>query len=237
MTFNSAAQPYYPSIPRVEVRPLLRNVYAWMTIGMLVTAATAYATVHVDALRKLSETPLIVFGAIIVELGLVVALSAAILRLSVSAATALFVLYAALIGFTLSWILLAYTTGTLTTAFLMAALLFGAMTVVGFTTKADLTKVGTYAFIGLIVIIIASVINIFLRSSAFDFLICIVGVIIFTVLTARDTQSIARMAADPQIDGQGAALLGKLSILGALRLYLDFLNLFLFLVRLLGRRD
>jgi hypothetical protein len=118
---------------------------------------------------------------------------------------------------------------------LSAAALFAVMSIVGLTTKADLSKLGTYLIIGLFGIILAIFINFFFRSSAFDFIISIIGVIIFTGLTAYDTQKIARLAADPRIEGEGSQLAGKLSILGALTLYLDFLNLFLFLLRLFGR--
>jgi FtsH-binding integral membrane protein len=215
----------------------MRNVYLWMTLGLLLTAVTAYLTITVEPVGNLLSYPLVVFGTFIAQLVLVFVLAGAIWKLSAGAATAIFLGYAALNGFTLSLILLYYELGTVTTAFLSTAALFGAMTIVGLTTKADLTKLGTYLFMGLIGLLIALVINIFLRSSTFDLIISIFGVVLFTALTAYDTQKIQRMARDPRIQAEGPALMQKLSILGALSLYLDFLNLFLYLLRLLGRRS
>lgn len=230
---QNVAQAQLYSVPRVEVRPLLRSVYLWMTLGLLLTAVVAFAVA--DYAPHLLQNALLVWGILIAQLILVVVLAAAIWRLSFGAAALIFVLYAALTGFSLSGIVLYYSLGTLTQAFLSTAALFGVMSIVGLTTKADLSKLGTYLIIGLIGVIIAMFINFFLRSSAFDFIISIVGVIIFTGLTAYDTQKIARLAADPRIEGEGSQLAGKLSILGALMLYLDFLNLFLFLLRIFGR--
>ena len=230
---QNVAQAQLYSVPRVEVRPLLRSVYLWMTLGLLLTAVVAFAVA--DYAPHLLQNVLLVWGILIAQLILVVVLAAAIWRLSFGAAALIFVLYAALTGFSLSGIVLYYSLGTLTQAFLSTAALFGVMSIVGLTTKADLSKLGTYLIIGLVGIIIAMFINFFLRSSAFDFVISIVGVIIFTGLTAYDTQKIARLAADPRIEGEGSQLAGKLSILGALMLYLDFLNLFLFLLRIFGR--
>ena len=234
MTQNSMPVELYPA-PRVEVRPLLRNVYLWMTLGLLLTTATAYLTTNYEPIRNLLSYPLVVFGAFIVQLVLVFALAAAVTRLSSQAATAIFLAYAALNGFTLSLLLMYYDAGTVTTAFLSTAALFGAMTVVGLTTSMDLSKLGPILFMGLIGLLIALVINMFLRSSGFDLVISIIGVVLFTALTAYDTQKIVRMASDPKIQAEGGELLNKLSILGALMLYLDFLNLFIYLLRLLGR--
>ena len=230
---QNVAQAQLYSVPRVEVRPLLRSVYLWMTLGLLLTAVVAFAVA--EYAPHLLQNVLLVWGILIAQLILVVVLAAAIWRLSFGAAALIFVLYAALTGFSLSGIVLYYSLGTLTQAFLSTAALFGVMSIVGLTTKADLSKLGTYLIIGLVGVIIAMFINFFLRSGAFDFIISIVGVIIFTGLTAYDTQKIARLAADPRIEGEGSQLAGKLSILGALMLYLDFLNLFLFLLRIFGR--
>jgi uncharacterized protein len=230
---QNVAQAQLYAVPRIEVRPLLRNVYLWMTLGLLITAAVA---VLVAAYAPhLLENVFLVWGILIAQLLLVISVVTIVWRLSFAAAAAIFLVYAALTGFTLSGIVLYYSLGTLTQAFLSAASLFAVMSIVGITTKADLSKLRTYLFIGLIGIIIAMVINIFLRSNTFDFIISIIGVIIFTGLTAYDTQKIARLAADPRIQGEGSQLAGKLSILGALTLYLDFLNLFLFLLRIFGR--
>ncbi len=218
---ENVAQPQVYSVPRVEVRPLLRSVYLWMTLGLLITAVVAFAIA--DYAPHLLQNVLLVWGILIAQLILVIALAAAIWRLSFGAAALIFVLYAGLTGVSLSGIVLYYDLGTLTQAFLSAAALFAVMSIVGLTTKADLSKLGTYLIIGLFGIIIAMFINFFFRS------------IIFTGLTAYDTQKIARLAADPRIEGEGSQLAGKLSILGALTLYLDFLNLFLFLLRIFGR--
>ncbi len=230
---ENVAQPQVYSIPRVEVRPLLRSVYLWMTLGLLITAVVAFAIAKYAP--HLLQNALLVWGLLIAELILVIVLAAAIWRFSFGVAALLFVLYAGLTGISLSGIVLYYDLGTLTQAFLSAAALFAVMSIVGLTTKADLSKLGTYLIIGLFGIILAMIINFFFRSSAFEFIISIVGVIIFTGLTAYDTQKIARLAADPRIEGDSSQLAGKLSILGALTLYLDFLNLFLFLLRIFGR--
>ncbi len=232
---NQSAITYEPVFPRIEIRPLLRRVYLWMTFGVLVTTVLALLTVTTPALQALLATPGVVIGALIGELVLVVVLSAGINRLSTTAASLIFVGYAALVGFTLSSIFFVYRLGDISVAFLSATALFGTMTFVGFVTKADLTKLGTYLFVGLIGLIVAMFLNFFLKSSALDLIVSLVGVVIFTGLTAYDTQKISRLAADPKVQGQGA-MLGKLSVLGALTLYLDFLNLFLLLLRLVGRR-
>ena len=230
---QNVAQAQLYAEPRVEVRPLLRRVYIWMTLGLLIT--TGVALVVAAYAPHLLHNPFLVWGIVIGQLILVIVLATAIWRLSFGLAAFIFVVYAGLTGFSLSGIVLYYNLGTLTQAFLSTAALFAVMSIVGITTKADLSKLGTYLFIGLIGIIIAMFINFFLRSNAFDFIISIIGVIIFTGLTAYDTQKIARMASDPRIEGEGSQLAGKLSILGALTLYLDFLNLFLFLLRIFGR--
>jgi FtsH-binding integral membrane protein len=235
MTQNITQVPY-SSVPRVEFRPLMRNVYLWMTLGMAVTAGMTYVTVNLPFLRSMLQSGWIVFGVFIVQLILVGSLAVAVQRLPTGAAAAIFLAYAASVGFTLTLIVLYYDAGTVTAAFVTAAVLFLAMTIVGLITTMDLAKMGTYLLMGLIGLLIAMFLNIFFRSSTFDFVISIIGVILFTALTAYDTQKIKRMASDPAIQGEGSTLMAKLSILGALSLYLDFLNLFIFLLRILGRR-
>ena len=220
---------------RVEFNALMRQVYLWMATGLLVTTAVAVGTATIPSLQRLALNPAVLIIAIIAELALVIGLSFGLRRMSPGVAIAVFFVYAALNGFTLSIIFLAYDLGTIGAAFFTTAVLFGAMTVVGFTTKVDLSKYSTYFLMALIGLIIAGVVNIFLRSSAFDFVISIAGVLIFTALTAYDTQRIKQMSADPTIQADGSLSM-KLSIMGALRLYLDFINLFLFLLRLFGRR-
>jgi FtsH-binding integral membrane protein len=225
------------AVPRVEVRPLLRNVYLWMTAGLTLTAIVAYFCANTDALLDLWTSPWIAFSALIGQLILVVVLSTQIMRLSPAAATLIFLAYAALTGFSLTGIVLYYDAGTLTVAFATTAALFGVMSIVGAFTKLDLTKLSTYLFIGLIGLLIAMLINIFIGSDTFELVISLLGVVIFTGLTAADTQKIVRMSSDPRLQGDDGALLARLSIIGALSLYLDFLNLFLFLLRIFGRRQ
>ena len=222
--------------PRVEARSLLRNVYLYMLLAMTVTAGASWFTLSSGLIKSLGS-PWILFGIFIVQLILVGTLAFALPKLSVPVAFAIFFAYAAVTGFTLSSIFIYYDIADLTMAFASAGALFLVMSLVGVFTKADLTKLGTYLFIGLIGIIIAMVINIFLRSSMMDLIISIIGVIIFTGLTAHDTQKIVKMSRDPRIQGSEGSLLTKLSIMGALALYLDFLNLFLFLLRIFGRNN
>lgn len=218
---------------RVEIRPLMRLVYMWMTVGLLVTAFVAMIVSGSEAALLLVRNPVILFGSIILQLVLVVALNAGINRMSANLAGVLFFVYAALNGFIFSMIFLAYSLGSISLAFITTAGLFGAMTVVGFTTKTDLTRYSSYFMMGLIGLFIAMIVNAFLGSGPLDFIISIIGVLLFTALTAYDTQRIAAMAANPQIEADGS-LAPKLAIIGALKLYLDFLNLFLFLLRLFG---
>jgi FtsH-binding integral membrane protein len=218
---------------RVEIRPLMRLVYMWMTVGLLVTAFVAMIVSGSEAALSLVRNPVILFGSIILQLVLVVALNAGINRMSANLAGVLFFVYAALNGFIFSMIFLAYSLGSISLAFITTAGLFGAMTIVGFTTKTDLTRYSSYFMMGLIGLFIAMIVNVFLGSGPLDFIISIIGVLLFTALTAYDTQRIAAMAANPQIEADGS-LAPKLAIIGALKLYLDFLNLFLFLLRLFG---
>lgn len=223
------------STARVEAQDILRWVYLWMGFGLLVTAGVAVVTVNTPALLALLASP-VLWIALISELILVFALSAALPRLSPAAASLMFFVYAALNGFTLAGIFLVYTGASITAAFVATAAMFGAMTIVGFTTQIDLTRFGSFLFMGLIGLLIAMLVNLFLASSGLNLIISIVGVLIFTGLAAYDTQRIRAMAAQPQLQEDGSLAM-KLSIIGALALYLDFVNMFLFLLRLLGHRD
>ena len=224
--------------PRVEMRPLLRQVYMWMTLAMLVTAGSSLVITQVVTIEALMANPMIVIGAVIGQFALVLALSFGFRRFSANVATVLFFLYAATVGVTIALVLAFYNGSTVVAAFGTTAVLVFVMTMMGLTTEMDLTKWGTYLIIGVIGLVIAMVINMFLQSSAFEILISLAGVVIFTALTAYDTQKIKQMAADPALEAEGASLMTKLSIMGALTLYLDFLNLFLFLLRLFaGGRD
>jgi FtsH-binding integral membrane protein len=168
-------------------------------------------------------------------LGLVIALSAAVHRFSAATATAMFLLCSGLTGVTLSSIFIVYTSGSIAAAFLTTAGTFGAMSVYGTVTKRDLTGMGSFLFMGLIGLVIAMVVNIFLQSAMMDFVISGIGVLIFTGLTAYDTQKLRQFGMNAPLDDTTAIRRG--AILGALTLYLDFINLFLMMLRLLGNRE
>ncbi len=209
---------------------LIRQVYAWMGGGLLITALMAMVTLSSPVmLRAVLGNRLVFYGLVLGELGLVIAISGAINRLSASAASLLFILYAALNGITMSVIFAVYTAESVASTFVITAATFGAMSAFGYLTRRDLTGWGSFLFMGLIGVVIASLVNIFTRSSAASWVISAVGVIVFTGLTAYDTQKIKAMAAT---GAEGR----KPAILGALTLYLDFINLFLMLLRLLGNR-
>jgi FtsH-binding integral membrane protein len=209
---------------------LIRQVYAWMGGGLLVTALMAMATISSPALfNAIVGNRIVFYGLLLGELGLVIAISRAINKISAPVASFLFLLYAALNGVTMSVIFAIYTAESITSTFVITAATFGAMSAYGYFTKRDLTRWGSFLFMGLIGVVIASVVNIFVGSSAVSWIISVVGVIVFTGLTAYDTWKIKAMAA---AGAEGR----KPAILGALTLYLDFINLFIMLLRLLGNR-
>jgi len=222
---------------QVRVNSFIRSVYNWMAIGLGITGIVAYYVANTESLRQLIfGNQILFFGLIIAEFGLVIAISARIQKMQASTATALFVLYSALNGATLSMIFLIYTASSITSTFFICAGTFVACSIYGWTTKRDLTSVGGFMVMGLIGIIIASVVNIFLRSPAMYMIISYIGVIVFVGLTAYDTQHLKNMAAT-QPDGLEAGVVRKGAILGALKLYLDFINLFLMLLRIFGNRN
>jgi FtsH-binding integral membrane protein len=222
---------------QVRVNSFIRSVYNWMAIGLGITGFVAYYVANTESLRQLIfGNQILFFGLIIAEFGLVIAISARIQKMQASTATALFVLYSALNGATLSMIFLIYTASSITSTFFICAGTFVTCSIYGWTTKRDLTSVGGFMAMGLIGIIIASVVNIFLRSSAMYMIISYIGVIVFVGLTAYDTQHLKNMAAT-QPDGLEAGVVRKGAILGALKLYLDFINLFLMLLRIFGNRN
>lgn len=234
---NQGGYNYSASLPTsVDVQPVLRLVYMWMGFGLLTTGVVAWLTASTPALLSLALNPVVMIGSMIASLVLVFVLSGAINRLSGNMAGALFFAYAALLGFTLSTIFLVYSLGSIANAFVTTAVMFGVMTAIGFTTNIDLSKFGSFLTMALIGLVVAMVINMFIGSSALDMVISMFGVVLFTGLTAYDTQRIKEMAAQPQFQSGGDMTL-KVSIMGALSLYLNFINLFLFLLRLLGSRD
>jgi uncharacterized protein len=221
---------------QVLVNTFIRSVYNWMAIGLGLTGLVAYAMSASPAMMTLIyRNPLIFFALIISELVLVFAISSRVNRMQASTATGLFVLYAVLNGATLSFIFIVYTSASITTTFGVCAATFLACSVYGMVTKRDLTSLGGFMAMGLIGIIIASVVNIFIRSSAMSMIISYIGVLVFVGLTAYDTQKLKAMALT-QPAGLDTAVLRKGAILGALSLYLDFINLFLMLLRILGDR-
>jgi FtsH-binding integral membrane protein len=212
-------------------RGFIRAVYGWMFGGLLLTAAAAWWTVSSPAMRQLIfGTPAVFLVLLVAELALVFALSFGVMRMSPGAAAGIFLVYSLLNGLTLSGIAFAYARATVATAFVVAAVMFGAMSIVGMTTRRDLTSLGGLLSMALIGIIIASVLNLFLRSSNLNFAISIIGVIVFVGLTAWDTQKLKQLPAMAEGDAT------RLAVVGALTLYLDFINLFLMLLQLFGGR-
>ena len=219
---------------------VMTRVYIWMTAALCITATAAYFTATSPALLSLIfGNSVAIWVLFVAELGLVMGVSAGITRLSPTTATVLFLLYALVNGLTLSAIFFAYDMGTIFQAFAASAPAFGAMSVFGATTKKALSSLGGILFMALIGLIIASVINIFWANSTMDAIITYVGVFIFVGLTAYDTQKIKAMTSaveDSVISGYGdAAMPRKIAIIGALTLYLDFINLFLYILRLFAR--
>ncbi len=215
------------------VAGVMRKVYGKMTLGLLATAVTSFLVLSSPALKgMLFSSMATIWILFALEIGVVIYLSARIDKLSTGTATALFYVYSILNGVALTPIFLAYTGTSIATTFAITAGTFGAMTVAGYFTKTDLTKFGSYLFMGLLGLIVCVIVNMFLHNSMFDLLISVAGVIIFVGLTAWDTQSIKRMCAqaDP-------SMVGKIATMGALSLYLDFINLFLYLLRFFGSRD
>ena len=214
----------------------IRRVYNWMGLGLAATALVAlYTSGNPQLLKMIFGNSLVFFGLILAELGLVIWLSAAINRLHYSTASAMFFIYSALNGLTLSVIFLAYTSTSITSTFFVTAGTFGAMSFYGYTTKRDLSSWGSFLFMGLIGIILASVVNIFMRSPMVYWLVTYAGILVFVGLTAYDTYKLKEMALAGFADEEAE---GKSAVMGALALYLDFINLFLMLLRILGsRRD
>ena len=208
------------------------KVYGWMFAGLLLSAATAYFVSTSDTiLNLLISNAFVFYGLIILELVLVFFLSAMINKISASVATFIFLLYAILNGVTFSLVLLAYTGSSIAVAFFVTAGVFGIMSLYGYITKQDLTTLGHFAIMALVGLIIASLINLFLNNSIIDWIVTYAGVLIFIALTAYDTQKIKRLYSDSQSwEGQE-----KESVVGALMLYLDFINLFLDFLRIFGK--
>lgn len=211
---------------------LMRKVYVWMTLALIITGITAYGVATSPTLLTAIMTSRgLMWGLIIAELVLVFAISGAINRLSLGTATLLFIIYSVLNGTMLSSIFIIYEPLVVAKVFFITAGTFGAMAFYGYTTKKDLTSIGKILFMALIGLIIATIVNMFLKSPGFDYILSYVGVAIFIGLTAWDSQKIKQMLQTQYDMSEGAQ---KLALLGALTLYLDFINLFLYLLRIFG---
>lgn len=219
---------------QVQVNTFIQSVYNWMAIGLALTGGVAFYVANSPSLMNLIfGNKMLFYGLIIGELGLVFYLSARVQKIQASTATALFVFYAALNGATLSMIFRVYTGTSIASTFFVCAGTFVACSIYGMVTNRDLTSMGGFMRMGLIGIIIASVINMFIQSSSMQMIISYIGVLVFVGLTAYDTQKLKHMALS-QPAGLDAGVVRKGAIIGALTLYLDFINLFLMLLHIMG---
>jgi uncharacterized protein len=216
-----------------DIQLVFSQVYLLMALGLVITAlVAAWVSASPTMLRLIYTNWWVPLGLFVVQIILVIALTAAVTRLSTGAAVAMFVAYAALLGVSLSAIFMVYTDASIATTFLITGGTFGAMSIFGFVTKRDLTKLGSLFIMLLIGFVLGSLLNIFLRSSALYWILTYAGIAIFVGLIAYDTQKIKRMAASGLAGGRAR---GGLVVIGALALYLDFINLFLLLLRIFGR--
>lgn len=213
---------------------LMRKVYVWMALALVITGFTAYGVASSPGIiMALVTNKMLFYGLIIAELALVVVVSSAINRLSLTMATILFVLYSVINGATLSLIFLLYTMSSITNVFFITAGTFSVMAFIGYTTKKNLSSLGRFLMMALIGILIATAVNFFLKSTGLAMIVNYIGVLVFVGLTAYDTQKIKQMLLMADDTGETAQ---KIALLGALSLYLDFVNLFLYLLRIFGSR-
>jgi len=225
------------TVPQVDIdvglRQYMLRVYNYMAGGLALTGIVSYVAAASGVYASLAHTPLF-WLIVLAPLGLVLFLQFRINSMSLGAAQASYWAYAGLTGLSLGFLFLAYTGTSIALTFFICAVTFLAMSLWGYTTKRDLTSMGQFLFMGLIGVVIASLVNLFLHSSGLQFAISVIGVIVFTGLTAWDTQQIKEM----YWAGDGSVVAGKKAVMGALRLYLDFLNLFLMMLQFMGvRRD
>ena len=217
-----------------EQQRFMVRVYNWMTAGLAITGFMAFYVSNNETIMSIIfGNPIMPIVLMIAQIGLVFWLASRVMQMSVSQATGVFMLYAGLTGVTFSFIFVVYTSASITSTFLVTAGTFGAMSLYGYTTKKDLTSWGSFLFMGLIGIIIASVVNMFMQSNMMHMIITYAGVLIFVGLTAYDTQKIKEMNI---LGNEGTDEDTKEAVRGALTLYLDFINLFLMLLRLMGDR-
>jgi len=230
--YNAYAQHTAAAQVRPDTNAFFRKVYAYMAGGLFATGVTAMAVASSESLvNMILQNRILFYALLIVEFIMVLAFSKVVEKLSTPAAAAFFFAYAVLNGVTMSIIFMVYTASSIASTFFVTAGTFGALSVYGYATKRDLTGVGNVAIMGLIGLVIASIVNIFLNSPMMYWLTTFVGVIVFTALTAYDTQKLKQFALSSGADQQS-----KVALQGALMLYLDFINLFLYLLRLFGRR-
>ncbi len=214
---------------------LMRKVYLWMTLALMITGITAAGVANSpNILTLIYSSQVVMWGIIIAEFGLVIYISARLEKLSLSTATTLFALYSILNGVMLSSIFLLYSTAIISKVFFITAGTFGVTALYGYATKKDLSSLGNILFMALIGLVIATVVNVFMKSAMFDLILSYIGVIIFVGLTAWDSQKIKHMMMVQQDADESAQ---KLALIGALSLYLDFINLFLYLLRIFGRSN
>ena len=215
-------------------KSFMYRVFGWMAFALTLSAATAYYIASAPAiLMAISRNPLLLIGLIVLQFGLVIGLSVAITRLSSATAFIMFALYAGITGITIAPIFFAFTQASIVSTFLVTAGMFGAMAVYGAVTRADLTFMGTFMGLALFGIIIAQLVNLFVKSEGFNVVIAMIGVVVFAGLTAFDVQKLKEFASRFETDSPLGA---NMAILGALQLYLDFLNMFLFLLQIMGER-
>jgi FtsH-binding integral membrane protein len=215
----------------VGLRAHMQRVYGYMAGGLALTGVVAYAAAASGLYQSIAGTPL-VWIVVLAPLGFVLALSFGIQRMSAATATLLFWVYAAIMGLSLGSIFLVFTGESIARVFFITAATYGAMSLYGYTTRSDLSRFGSFLMMGLVGIVIASLVNIFVGSSALQFAISVIGVIVFVGLTAYDTQRIKEM----YLESDTVEVAGKKAVLGALALYLDFINLFMLLLQLFGQR-
>lgn len=214
---------------------LMRKVYLWMTLALMITGITAAGVANSpNILALIYSSQVVMWGIIIAEFGLVIYISARLEKLSLSTATTLFALYSILNGVMLSSIFLLYSTAIISKVFFITAGTFGVTALYGYATKKDLSSLGNILFMALIGLVIATIVNVFMKSAMFDLILSYIGVIIFVGLTAWDSQKIKHMMMVQQDTDESAQ---KLALIGALSLYLDFINLFLYLLRIFGRSN
>ncbi len=214
---------------------LMRKVYLWMTLALVITGITAYGVANSPGiLRAIYENQMLFWILVIAEFALVIGVSAAINKLSLTTATLMFILYSVINGALMSYIFLAYTASSIATVFFITAGTFGAMALIGYTTKTDLSSMGKFLFMALVGLVIATLVNLFIKSDGLTMILSYVGVLVFVGLTAWDSQKIKQMLLQAPDAGESAQ---KLALLGALTLYLDFINLFIYLLRIFGKRE